>query len=338
MHAHAHRFELSAQTVTRLRARAATVARRSLHLSAELVALLRSFAAADLPVMPLKGPVLAQQVYGAVSLRDFDDLDLLVNPRDVSRAREVLRSRGFVPTEEGSSPGDHDDGDARTLAFASRDARIRLELHASLLKGEKSGRYALDGLECTVSDFMGAPALTLMSAPMLAYLCEHGASHAWSRLEWLATAAEAANAGSGGWDSAEQVSRQWGGAHRVRAARYLAGALLDRDRFPQGLPAGGHAARAACDAVVHRLAVAPDRTRASSGERFVFMVRTDAGWRARLRRLRILLLMPQPSDRRVFALPHAARSLYPLLRPLRLLGRALMRLPRRGKARDTVPH
>lgn len=338
LNTHARHFPLPAETLAQLRAHAATVARRSLRLSAELVGLLRTFAAEGLPMMPLKGPMLAQHVYGSVALRDFDDLDVLINPDDVCRARDLLRNEGFLPADGLLSGGNHRAHDyAHTLSFKSPTSGVRLELHTSLLKGARPGRHSLDGLETVVSSFMGVPAATLRPGPMLAYLCEHGASHAWSRLEWLATTAGFARSSPGGWDSADEASRRWGSGSRVRAAAFLAGMLLD-GRPSIAIPPTTRSARVACDTVIRKLALAPGLSHASSAERVVYLLRTDQSWRVRLRRLRILLLMPQPSDRRLFALPHAVRAFYPVLRPLRLLGRVVARPFQNRNGRGTVPH
>ncbi len=72
---------------------------RSARLFHELEALLRSMAAAGVPVMLLKGAALAEAVYGDVALRPMTDLDLLVRPRDVPAALSVLRVAGYKTDE-----------------------------------------------------------------------------------------------------------------------------------------------------------------------------------------------------------------------------------------------
>ena len=46
---------------------------------------------------PYKGPALAVQLYGNVALRQFSDLDILVHPRDVLLARDLLLAEGYSP-------------------------------------------------------------------------------------------------------------------------------------------------------------------------------------------------------------------------------------------------
>jgi putative nucleotidyltransferase-like protein len=61
----------------------------------ELGRVLRGFADASIDVMPVKGPMVGESVYRNVTLRVFDDLDILVPPGQISAAREALRGLGY---------------------------------------------------------------------------------------------------------------------------------------------------------------------------------------------------------------------------------------------------
>ena len=68
---------------------------RNRRLAAELVRLVRLGADAGLALLPFKGAVLAHDVYGDVALRQFADVDLLVDPSDSAAAAGFLRSLGY---------------------------------------------------------------------------------------------------------------------------------------------------------------------------------------------------------------------------------------------------
>lgn len=55
-----------------------------------------AFTDADVPHVPLKGPLLADEAYAAAGLRIYDDLDILVDPRDVPAAERILTSQGYA--------------------------------------------------------------------------------------------------------------------------------------------------------------------------------------------------------------------------------------------------
>ena len=63
----------------------------------ELGRLLRVFAAADVPILLLKGAALAYSLYPEPWLRPREDTDLLVEGSDASRAGELLVSLGYQP-------------------------------------------------------------------------------------------------------------------------------------------------------------------------------------------------------------------------------------------------
>ncbi len=56
-----------------------------------------AFREAGVPMIPLKGPRLADEAYPAAGLRQSDDLDILVEPCDAQRARQTLTALGYAP-------------------------------------------------------------------------------------------------------------------------------------------------------------------------------------------------------------------------------------------------
>lgn len=65
------------------------------YLAQELLQLLSLFRTKQLSAIPYKGPVLAVSAYGSLALRQFLDLDILVDRRDYDRSKEVLLAEGF---------------------------------------------------------------------------------------------------------------------------------------------------------------------------------------------------------------------------------------------------
>ena len=82
-----------------LRQRFLANARHSLLLTGELLRLLPLFADHGVPAIPFKGPTLAVYAYGNLALRQFIDLDLLILPADLARARELLAAEGYTFAE-----------------------------------------------------------------------------------------------------------------------------------------------------------------------------------------------------------------------------------------------
>ena len=80
-----------------LRERARSHAWRILQFTAELTKIARCFEQHGIQFLAHKGPALAQVLYGDPAMRQFGDLDLLVKPQDVPRARTALMELGYEP-------------------------------------------------------------------------------------------------------------------------------------------------------------------------------------------------------------------------------------------------
>lgn len=68
---------------------------RAMRLTWELSDIIHELAAQGITAIAYKGPLLAQMLYGDITLRQFTDLDLMVAPADVRRAVEILAARGY---------------------------------------------------------------------------------------------------------------------------------------------------------------------------------------------------------------------------------------------------
>jgi hypothetical protein len=133
---------------------------------------LAEFHRCGIPVISLKGPWLAQRLYGDTALRLYADLDLLVKRADFVRSEELLSGLGFSPS------GRREDY-ARTWNRSS----VILELHDDV-----ENRLAFDfGIErawdrAQLAEFDGVPARLLAPYDELRFLCLHGARHRFERL------------------------------------------------------------------------------------------------------------------------------------------------------------
>jgi hypothetical protein len=75
---------------------------RNTALADQLLRVLAAFQQAGIAALPVKGLVLAETLYGSLALRPLGDLDILVRPSDLLRARAILRELGFA---QAAKPG-----------------------------------------------------------------------------------------------------------------------------------------------------------------------------------------------------------------------------------------
>ncbi|RQW77439.1 MAG: hypothetical protein EHM14_14385, partial [Methanothrix sp.] len=151
---------------------------RNLLLTRELLFIIEIFNANGIPIMPFKGPVLAEQVYGDLALRSFKDLDLMIPEREYNRAEELLQSLGyannlkFTPAQNAaflkSEYHQH---------FVNDKTGTHLELHwrisSSLfsLQPDLSGAWNRAG----IMTILGKKVPSFSPEDMLLIMCEHGA-------------------------------------------------------------------------------------------------------------------------------------------------------------------
>ncbi len=79
----------------------------NLLLSTELRTLLLECQQRGIPCIPIRGPVLAEQLYGDRSVRQMDDLDLLVHRKDLPAIKNIFKQFGYRQHEQ--RPGFHED-------------------------------------------------------------------------------------------------------------------------------------------------------------------------------------------------------------------------------------
>jgi hypothetical protein len=164
---------------------------RGLLLTAELVRLIKLFEQKRIPVMPLKGPVLALQIYGDSGLRHAGDLDLLVRPKQVRRVHRLLTESGYRRTNSPSflttRQRKYSEEMLYHFDYLRDDGRISIEPHWSLVRNKHL--FPLNGdhlwARQEITAIGGIPVKTLPLEETLLYLCMHGATHVWLRLFWL---------------------------------------------------------------------------------------------------------------------------------------------------------
>ncbi|HYJ78249.1 MAG TPA: nucleotidyltransferase family protein, partial [Longimicrobiaceae bacterium] len=219
-----------------LRARFRDAAHQGLSLAGELRRLLDALAEGGVEALAYKGPALAVQAYGDLSLRSFVDLDVLVSPDAAPRALEVLRGEGYDPVRALTAAQDRCfrrvDGDYQ---LRHRESGTLVELHCRV----SSLRFAMpletgDLLRRAVALPLGGGVVPA-PAPDDALLvsCIHGAKHRWHRLEWLCAVAEPLRAGSA---DAQAVLARAAGLHARRTV--LLGLELARRLLDAPLPPG----------------------------------------------------------------------------------------------------
>jgi hypothetical protein len=181
-----------ADLLAALGASTSQTARETLVFAAESMRLARLLGDASIPFLFVKGVTLGVLAYGSMALKRAVDIDLAVDPALYVEAAELLRRSGLQCLAPGPSAGPDE-----WLAWTRRNKHtvwvgrgVAVELHSALvdtplLVPEITVHSPAQQVE--IAPGMSLP--TLATEELFAYLCVHGATHAWSRLKWLADVA-----------------------------------------------------------------------------------------------------------------------------------------------------
>ncbi|MBD3241360.1 MAG: hypothetical protein GF331_12290 [Chitinivibrionales bacterium] len=146
-----------------------------------LLPLFEALRTRDVPIVVFKGPALAQ-LYGGTGMRQYDDLDVLVRPRDFEHAVALVREHGFRPTFDPSPRQLRELIDYHgELPFRGASGSLSLDLHCRLVEHAVSPRFAAHDWLATSRpfDLEGALVRALGPAETLLMSCFHGVKHGW---------------------------------------------------------------------------------------------------------------------------------------------------------------
>jgi hypothetical protein len=204
-------------------------AHRTLWLTLELLNIHRHLQARGLEVLPYKGPVLAEALYGNVALRQFSDLDLLIRSDDVRTIKAALAELGYEPGLRLAQAAERDYlKSGYEYTFDGARGRNLLEIKWQILP-----RFYAIGFD--VNDFFerailvtieGQKLRTLCDQDLMLVLCVHAAKHAWKQISWLCDIVQLARSHALDWVALQAKAENLGVARIVSVTFLLAHKLL----------------------------------------------------------------------------------------------------------------
>lgn len=312
-----------------LQREARAIALPSLRQALELADVVSFLEGAGVPVIPLKGPVLAEMAYGDLAYRRFVDLDLLVRQEHLDRAIGLLEGQGYEALRRDASAEERRARIESQIGYDLVHPRkgLAVELHWSFFSVAHGYRFDLGAIwgRHRWVPFAGAEVRALAPEDMLLYLCIHGMKHRWAKLKWVCDVSEYLRAHPEiDWEEVRRAARDLGVERIVRVGLVLARDLVETQlpqRVEVWVESDQTAQRLARQVVRTWLLPPPDAREVSPGRLYWFHFRERERWRDRvpytLHNLR-LALMPSEKDRAFLRLPKALGFLYLGIRPLRV--------------------
>jgi len=295
-------------------------------MTATLIRIMRLFELHHIDALAFKGATLSQMAYGNIGLRQFGDIDILIQKSHRKEAVSLLIQEGYIPeislkpeTERGFYKS------VNVIGLYHGTNGIYVEIHWELLaKNYAVSWNKIDLWQPHTACFINhIPLRTLNPEILLLYLCVHGSKHFFERLEWICDIDRTLRKTPDlAWETLCHTAEQLG------IARMLClGLLLSKECFDTPLPLK---IRQKCEKdphLPHLLQTLVSlrfsdkkRTKRNYGD-FLLLLKMREKFSDRLLLAWRALSAPKFDDFVYLQLPSYATFLYPAVRLTRLLGK-----------------
>lgn len=289
----------------------------------ELCRVLQLFESGGIRAVPFKGAALAAALYGDVSQRQFNDLDIMVRREDVLKACALLRGQGYRAEQELS------DVDARALLkiecermFIRKEGRIYLDLHWGLVPRYFPIRPEIENIwqRLTKISLGNCEALSFSVEDQLLILSINAGKEFWPHAGDLCDIARLIKISPPpDWEKLLSEAKRAGAGRMLSVSLWLAQELLGAMVPPKILQ--GITADKETEALARRVRAElfrKEKVRGRGVSQFLRPAEALDGRGARAKFYLRLGLTPSPEDWRFINWPKPLRFLYYLTRPLRL--------------------
>ena len=174
--------------LSELKQRYMSIVQRNMLMTSELLRIMKLFKENEIEALAFKGPTLSQIAYGDITLRQYSDLDILVDEKIAYKAGELLQAHNFTAPYPLSILKNRTcmrvDSD---FAFVGNTNNILIEMHWRLFRKNIGHHLTFDQFskDPQTVKINGMPIKTLSPELHLLYLSLHGSKHAWERIEWI---------------------------------------------------------------------------------------------------------------------------------------------------------
>ncbi|MEY2413794.1 MAG: hypothetical protein QOD84_2400 [Acidobacteriaceae bacterium] len=307
--------------------RAREIAALNLRMAAENVRLIGALRSHGIQALAYKGPVLGQQLYNNLTLRQSRDIDILVAPADVLRARDIICQLGYRDLEESGKFL------LKKVVSSNCEWQMRgthsgtiIELHWALFPRYASIDLSVEELKRASVDIeiVGERLRGLDIGHLALALSAHGTKHFWHRLGWLVDFALVLRKSDiEGGDQLLRAAKRKGMSRILLITALLANKVLGiclPKTFEEAIFADVSSRVLACELQHGLQGPGPEDLLQEN----IFRLRTRERWSDRVKIVSRLAFTPGPQEWNWVRLPQWAEWLY---RPVRI-ARAARYLPR----------
>jgi hypothetical protein len=200
---------------------------KMLQLSAEMDNVNKKLKEQEIKFLLLKGPALAKELYGDISLRTSSDLDILIPIEKLCEVEQLLQNEGYLKDDYIRSILNDWKWRHHHVTYFHPIKKVKLEIHWRLNPGPASEPSFNELWERKkVSELTHSPLYLLGSEDLFLFLASHGARHGWSRLRWLLDIHQIIVKSDFTFEKLSRISKEHGNSHLLGQSVILASELL----------------------------------------------------------------------------------------------------------------
>ena len=155
-------------------------------LTSELIKIMKILEENDIKAIAFKGPTLAQLAYGDITLRQYADLDVLVEKEEIFKIENLLKNKYKRALKITSSQEDTWFKYAHDLGLIHENG-VNIEVHWLMFDSNHPINLSkIDFFKESVKTKINNVNInTISNEKFLVYLCIHGSKHLYERIEWV---------------------------------------------------------------------------------------------------------------------------------------------------------
>jgi hypothetical protein len=157
-------------------------------LTSELINIMKLLEENNIKAIAFKGPTLSQLAYGDITLRQYVDLDILIEKDNLEKAYSLFCKSSYNTEIDRSFLLNKLYIDKNSdIQFLNEKKSILVELHWKLFREQFYSNRSDYYIKNSNSLNLNNHSTNIFSNEiLLIYLCMHGSKHCWERIEWIA--------------------------------------------------------------------------------------------------------------------------------------------------------
>jgi len=209
------------------------IVQQNMLMTSELVKVITLLDKHNIEAIPFKGPLLSHIAYGNITLRQYADLDILVDEDLLDQAVALLYQHDYLYDEKEYQHIINNKSIFHDISLTK--SSVSFELHWRLFSDEftidlNSINLKENLMEVSMANYKFK---SFKNEMLIIYLVTHGAKHNWERVEWLLDIAKIIQNHSINWQELSQLMKRTKTEKILLSTLYLCHTILDLKLPPE---------------------------------------------------------------------------------------------------------